>query len=309
MPNFWTWFNMLIEYPLTMRTVRSHLSFLYNVVRQANRDDCWGMSAEIAFILMFTLFQALILLVAVVSILGTNQEIFSSLIQFLASFLPYDLSMLIQRQIAEIAKADTGVIFTLGLFGTLWTSSSFILSLNKSFQRAYNVRETRGFWKVRNLSVILSIVGLLLMGVALSVLALGLQAARYVEYVIGYRNLIVWLIRVLRVPVAFFATAGLAALLYYAMSNVDQKFLEVLPGALFFCLIWFISTYVFGYYLKNVPQYNKTYGTLGALLMLMIWMYITSLSLLLGSELNAELHRLKVHRYHELRMAHYHSGL
>jgi membrane protein len=286
----------MVEWERMGSFIRRNLSLLGNVLRQANRDDCWGMSSEIAFVLMFVFFQGLILAVAVVSILGTNPDIFDSMVEFLGSFLPYDLFVVIRFQIAEISKADKAVILVLGMIGTLWTGSTLTLTLNKCFQRSYNVRETRTFWKLRGLSIVLAVAGLLLMAFVFSLLALGLHVARFVEASLGYRNAVALLLRVFRLPIAFVSTAGLASFLYYAMSNVDQDLPEVLPGALFFCLIWFFFTYLFGHYLKNIPEYNKTYGTLGALLIMMIWMYITALSLLLGSELNAELHRRKIRR-------------
>jgi membrane protein len=274
--------------------LRKHFSFLYQVLRKANRDDVWGMSAEIAFQLMFALFQALILIVAVLSILSTDPDVFNSIIVFFGTFVPFEIYTVIRRQIVEIAAAHTKGILTLGFLGTIWTMSTLMVTLSKSFHRAYQTRETRSFWRLRGLALTTAILATISIGIVLSLLLLGLQFAHYLETSIGqYVNIAVF-IRRFRLPVAFVATTFLVAFLYLEMSNVRQRVKEALPGAVFFSLLWFFFTFCFGLYLRNFPQYNTTYGTLGAFLILMIWMYLTSLSLLMGCELNAEVHRRKI---------------
>ena len=183
---------------------------------------------------------------------------------------------------------------TLGFIGTIWTMSTLMVTLSKSFQRAYRTKETRSFWRVRGLAFTAAVLATVLIGIVLSLLLLGLQFAHYLENSIGqYVNIAVF-IRRFRLPFAFIATTFLVAFLYLEMSNVRQKVKEVLPGAVFFSLLLFFFTFCFGLYLRNFPQYNSTYGALGAFLILMIWMYLTSLSVLMGCELNAELHRRRV---------------
>ncbi len=252
------------------------------------------MAAEVAFQLMFAFFQALILVVAVLSILSGKPEVFDSIVYFLGTFLPFEIYTVIRGQIVEIAAAHVKGILTLGFIGTAWTMATLMMTLNKSFQRAYKANETRSFWRLRVLAFTAAILATVLIGIVMSLLLLGLQVAQFMETSIGsYVNIAVF-IRRFRLPVAFVAITFLMAFLYLAMANVRQKVKEVLPGAVSFSILWFFFTYCFGLYLRNFPQYNKTYGTLGAFLILMIWMYLTSLSLLLGSELNAELHRRRV---------------
>ena len=276
--------------------IKRGFKFFYAVLRQADRDDCWGRAAELAFQLMFAFFQALILMVAVLSILGANPEVFNSIVYFLGSFLPYELYTVIRGQIVEIARGNTSGILALGVIGTTWTMSTVMLTLNKSFQRSYNIRESRSFWTLRLVALLVAIVATLLMGLVMSLLFFGILVATFLEKNIGYANVLSMMIRVFRLPLAFVVTTLLASLLYRAMVSVRQTLLEALPGALTFCLIWFGCTHVFGIYLRNFALYNKTYGALGVFLILMLWMYLTSLSLLIGGELNAELHRRREHQ-------------
>lgn len=271
-----------------------HFGFLYHVIRKANQDDCWGMAGEVAFQLMFAFVQGLILVVAILSILSGNPQVFDSIVYFLGTFLPFEIYSVIRNQIAEIAAAHTKGILTLGFIGTTWTMSTLMMTLNKSFQRAYKSEETRSFWTLRMLSFAAAILATVLIAIALSLILLGLQVAHFIETSIGSYVNVAFFIRNFRLPVAFVVITFLIAFVYRALTNVKQKVKEILPGAVSFSLLWFFFTFCFGLYLRNFPLYNKTYGTLGAFLILMIWMYLTSLSLLLGCELNAELHRRRL---------------
>lgn len=251
------------------------------------------MAAEIAFTFMLAFFQALILSVAVLSILGAQPEVFNRIVYFLGSFLPYEIYNVIRNQIVELAQTEKGGIITFSLIGTTWTMSTLMLTIKKSLQRAYNIKETRPFWVVRGIAFLLGVIATLLIALVLNLLFFGLQIARFVENTLGHASDFAFFLRVFRVPVAFLVTTLLALVMYRAIPNVRQHLTEVLPGALLFTSLWFLFTYGFAIYVRNIPVYNTTYGTLGAFLILMIWMYLTSLSLLIGGEVNAEIHRLR----------------
>ena len=269
-------------------------NFLRHVIQQVGHHDCVGMAAEIAFQLMFAFIQALLLAVATLSIFADDPDVFNSIILFLGSFLPYDIYHVIRNQIVEIAQSSTKGILTIGLIGTLWTMSTLMWTLKKSLQRSYHIKETRGFWKMRLVGLILSFVATLLIGIVLNLLIFGIQISRFIERNFEYANTVASLIRILRLPVAFISITFLASLLFWTIPNVKQRFSEIIPGALFFSVLWFLFTTGFGFYLQNFPNFNTTYGTLGAGLILMVWMYLTALSFLIGGEVNAEIHRRRM---------------
>lgn len=270
--------------------------FLFSMMRQADRHDCWGRAGELGFQLMFAFFQGLLLMVATLSILGAKPEVFNSIVYFLGSFLPFELYNVIRGQIVEIAQGKPRGILTLGSIGTIWTMSTVMLTLNKCFQRSYHIRESRNFWMLRLVALIVAVTATLIIGLVLMLLFFGLLVAGFLESNIGVSNVLSVTIRVFRLPLAFLFTALLASMLYRSLLSLKQSILEALPGALLFCILWFCFTDLFGIYLRNFSMYNETYGTLGAFLILMLWMYLTSLSLLLGGELNAEIHRRREHR-------------
>ena len=276
---------------MARKLVRRGLSFLLHVIRAVGRHDCLGMAAEIAFQMMFAFFNALLLIVAVLSILGTDPIVFNSIIYFLGSFLPYELYTLIRNQIAQLAALEKGGILTFAIFSTVWTTTTFMFILKKNFERSYHIKETRSGWKVRLIAVYMSVMVTLGIASIMILLLFGLQIARFLETNFPYAYLIPKLIRILRLPVAFLATTSLAAILYWGLINVQERIYDVLPGALFFTTLWFISTSFFGLYLHNFPYYNKVYGTLGVFIVLMGWMYLTALTLLIGGEVNAEIYR------------------
>jgi membrane protein len=273
---------------------RRNFSFLYHVILQADRHDCWGMAGEIAFQMMFCGFWAALFSVSILSILGAQPDVFNSIIRFLGSFLPFELYRLIRNQIVEIAQTNPAGIFIFSAFGATWTLNILMNTLKKNFERSYHIKETRPFWRVRMIVFYIAMLATMGISLVLVLLLLGMQIARFLETVFGYATLIAELIRVLRLPVAFIVTALIASLLYWAMINVQEHYWEVLPGAIFFSALWHVLTFGFGHYLKRLPYYNPTYGTLGVFLVLMIWMYLTALSLLIGGEVNAEIHRRKV---------------
>lgn len=281
--------------PSLKRWVRKHSRFYSHVFRGITRHDCLGMAAEIAFTMMFAMFNGMLLTVAFFSILGAQPELFNSIIYLLGSFLPFELYSLIRKQIVEIALGEKGGIFVFSFAATIWSMTTLMFTLKKNFERSYHIQETRPAWKVRLIALYIAVLATISLALVLVLFLFGLQIARVIENTFGYANILALLIRVLRLPVAFLVATMVASLLYRSLLNVQERFIEILPGALFFCTLWFLSTYGFGLYLKNFPYYNKTYGTLGVFVVLMVWMYITSLSLLIGGEVNAEIYRRNVY--------------
>jgi membrane protein len=275
------------------KIIRRGLSFLLHVIRAVGRHDTLGMSAEVAFSMMFAFFNALLLMVAVLSILGTDPLVFNSIIYFLGSFLPFELYSLIRNQIAQLAALEKGGILTFATISTTWTTTTLMFILKKNFERSYHVRETRSGWKVRLIALYMAAMAVLGIALVMVLLLFGLQIARFLETTFPYAYLLPTLIRIFRLPVAFLGTTIMATVLYWTLINAQERLIDVLPGALFFCTLWFISTSFFGLYLHNFPEYNRVYGTLGVFIVLMGWMYLTALTLLIGGEVNAEIYRRK----------------
>jgi len=275
------------------RIIRTVLSFLLHVIRAIGRHDCMGMAAEIAFQMMFAFFNSLLLTVAVLSILGANPDVFNSIIYFLGSFLPFELYSLIRKQIGDLAALEKGGILTFAVTATVWTITTLMFTLKKNLERSYHVKETRSTWKVRLIALYIAVLATLGISLVMVLVLFGLQIAHFLELNFPYAYLLPMLIRLLRLPVVFLATTLLASLLYWGLINVQERFLDVLPGALFFCTLWFITTNGFAIYLRNFPYYNRVYGTLGVFIVLMGWQYLTALTLLIGGEVNAEIFRRK----------------
>jgi membrane protein len=273
------------------RIIRPGLSFLLHVIRAIGRHDCFGMAAECAYGMMFAFFNSLVLVVAVLSILGTDPDVFNSIIYFLGSFLPFELYNLIRNQIVQLAQLEKSGILIFAMFATTWTTTTTMFLLKKNLEHFYHLKETRSGWKVRLIALYMA--GMVVLGISVMMVLLlfGLQIAHFLETSFPYAYLVPMLIRLLRLPVAFLGTTLIATILYWGLIDAHERLIDVLPGALFFTTLWFIVTGFFGLYLHNFPYYNRIYGTIGVFIVLMGWMYLTSLTLLIGGEVNAEIYR------------------
>jgi membrane protein len=234
------------------------------------------------------LFPALILLSAFVTYLPVP-DLFNQALDLMARFMPPDSMGLVRKVLADVVSPNRGAFLSLGILGTLWAASGGVVAAMEALNIAYDVQEMRPFWKTRPLAVGLTFLigGLLL--VALGVMIVG---PRFGEWLTGRMHLshvfiAVWPFLHWMVSVIFTVLAVEA--LYFLAPNVKQRFWATLPGAILAVGTWIALSYLLGIYFRTFANFNKTYGTLGAGVALMVWLYWTAFAMLVGAELNAEL--------------------
>jgi membrane protein len=253
-----------------------------------NRYHTLQMAAALSYYFVLSLFPALILLSALVAYLPLP-DLFNQALNLLGRFIPPDSMGLMKRVLADVISPNRGTLLSFGLLGTLWAASGGFSATMEALNIAYEVEETRPFWKTRPLAVLLTfeIGGLLL--VSLAVMIVGprfgewLAAKAHVSRVFA----IVWPYIHWIISVGFTVLA--VEVLYFSAPNIKQRFLATLPGAVLAVSGWICLSYLLGVYFRNFANFNKTYGTLGAAIGLMVWLYWTGFAMLLGAELNAEL--------------------
>jgi len=253
-----------------------------------NRYHTLQMAAALSYYFVLSLFPALILLSALVAYLQVP-DLFNQALNLMARFIPGDSMGIVRRVLADVISPNRGTFLSFGLLGTLWAASGGFAATMEALNIAYEVEETRPFWKTRPLAVLLTfeIGGLLL--VSLAVMILGprfgewLAAKAHVSRVFA----IVWPYIHWIISVSFTVLA--VEVLYFSAPNIEQRFLATLPGAVLAVGGWIGFSYLLGVYFRNFANFNKTYGTLGAAIALMVWLYWTGFAMLLGAELNAEL--------------------
>jgi membrane protein len=246
------------------------------------------MAAALAYYFVLSLFPALIFLSGVVAYLPVP-DLFNQTLAMMASFLPADSMGLVRRVLADVITPNRGALLSFGIFGTLWAASGGFAAMIEALDIAYDVKDDRPFWKTRPLALGLAVLTGTLLLIALSVMIVG---PRFGEWLAGRVHLsalfvLLWPYIHWSIAVAFTVLAVEA--IYFLAPNVKQRFLATMPGAVIAVGCWIGLSYLLGIYFRHFANFNKTYGTLGAAIALMVWLYWTGFALLVGAELNAEI--------------------
>src|SRR5262245_35059885 len=252
------------------------------------RNHTLQMAAALAYYFVLSLFPALIFLSAVVAYLPVP-DLFDQALNTMGQFLPPDSMGLVRRVLADVISPNKGAFLSFGALITLWTASGGFAAAIEALNIAYDVEDDRPFWKTRPLAVGLAIVTGALLLTALSVMIVGPRFGVWLAARVHLSSLFVLLWPFIHWSVAIGFTVFAVETLYYLGPNVKQRFLATLPGAVLAVGCWLGLSYLLGIYLRQFGNFNKTYGTLGAAIVLMVWLYWTGFAMLVGAELNAEL--------------------
>jgi membrane protein len=268
--------------PLQLRDV------LLRTYRDVLRNHTLQMAAALAYYGVLSLFPALILLSATVAYLPVP-DLFNQALNLMGEFLPPDSMGLVRRVLADVITPNKGAFLSVGILATLWSASAGFSAAIEALDIAYDVEDDRPFWKTRPLALGLAIVTGALVLMALSVMIVGPRFGEWLAARVHLSGLFVRLWPFIHWSVAVGFTILAVEVLYYLAPNVKQRFLATLPGAILAVGCWLGLSYLLGMYLRHFGNFNKTYGTLGAAIVLMVWLYWTGFAMLVGAELNAEL--------------------
>ena len=274
--------------PMKPTAIKNALIGTYgNVVR----NHTLQMAAALAYYFVLSLFPALIFLSAVVAYLPVP-NLFNQALALLARFLPADAMGLVQRVLADVISPNKGTFLSLGILGTLWAASGGFAAMIEALNVAYDVRDDRPFWKTRPLAVGLAFLTGALLLVALSVMVVGPRFGEWLAGKVHLSGLFVLLWPFIHWTIAIGFTILAVEVLYFLAPNVKQRLRATLPGAVIAVSCWIALSYLLGIYFRHFGNFNKTYGTLGAAIALMIWLYWTGFAMLVGAELNEELAKI-----------------
>lgn len=247
-----------------------------------------ALAAGLSYYFVLSMFPLLILLAAIVSYIPVP-DLFARIVNTLAAVIPEQSMGLVRAVLGDVIHAQRGSFLTVGILGVLWGASSGFASLISALNVAYDVPETRPFWKIRLLAILLTFVTGMLLIVGVFVLFLGPQFGAWLAGKIGAGYLFARLWPTLRWSISIaFIVAGVELIFLWA-PNIRQRFLLSLPGAVVAAIFWISASYLMGLYFQHFAQFNKTYGTLGAAIALMVWLYWSWFIVLLGAQLNAQL--------------------
>jgi membrane protein len=255
------------------------------------RNHTLQMAAALSYYFVLSFFPAMILLSAVVTYLPVP-DLFGQVLSLLSRFIPPDSMGLVRRVLADVVTPNRGTFLSFGILGTLWTASGGFAAAIEALNVAYDVHDDRPFWKTRPLAVGLAFIigGLLLL--ALAVMIVGPRFGGWLAGRVHLSSLFVFLWPSIHWSVAVAFTILAVEALYFLAPNVKQRFLATLPGAAVAVGCWIGLSYLLGVYFRHFAHFNKTYGTMGAAIALMVWLYWTGFAMLLGAELNSELAKI-----------------
>ena len=251
----------------------------------AQEDDILGLAAQLSYYFFLALFPAILFGLGVASFFPLG-SLTDDLGAALAPFVSPQVVDLIQDQMRRIADQDSSGILTFGAVAALWSSSAAITSIVAAVNRAYDLEETRPWWRVRLLAIALTLTTAVLILLAFSVVLAGPNLARWFG---GFDETFLAIWGVLRWPLAFVLVSTAIGLIYYFGPDADQDFAWVTPGALAATALWLIGSVGFKLYIANFTDYNASYGSIGGVIVLLLWFYLSSLAVLAGAELNAEI--------------------
>ena len=263
----------------------------WHTVEAVPQKHTLQMAAALSYYFVISLFPAILLLSAIVAYLPGARP-FDQVLSLMSGFVPHDSLELLRKVLATIVTPNRGTLLSFGILGTLWTASGGFAAAIEALDIAYEVEEERPFWVTRPISVGLTLlVGVLLL-IALAVMVVGPQFGTW----LAERAHLSWLLArswpYIHWTVAILFTVLAVEALYFLAPNVKQRFWATLPGAVLSVGCWIGLSYGLGIYFRSFAHFNKTYGAMGAVIALMVWLYWTSFFMLVGAELNCELAKL-----------------
>jgi membrane protein len=267
---------------------------LKRTAREFMEDNLADWAAALTYYSLLSLFPALIAMASLIGIFGDPKSTTATLTEIVASIGPESAVETFSGPIESIAsnRSAAGFAFVFGLAAALWSASGYIGAFMRASNVIYETPEGRPFWKLRPLQIAVTLIMIVMIAVlALALVLTGPVVSAVAEPIgVGDTAVSIWNVAKWPAMAAIFIT--MISFLYYASPNVKLRgFKWVTPGSLFAIVVWAIASAAFAFYVANFGSYDKTYGTLGGLVALMIWLWISNLAILFGHQLNAERER------------------
>jgi membrane protein len=267
---------------------------LWEVVLGTRRNDLLGLAGQLAYFFLLFFFPFLIFLVSLTGLVIGNPEAgLKSLFEALSGLVPANARMLVVDYVDRTLRtASTGAL-VLGIVGALWLGQAAAISITKPANRSYRLQESRPFWRLRGACLFITLGFTLLIAVlTLAVFNVG----AYVSPTAGLPETSTGLGKFLSWAMVFVAITLALDLLYYLAPDANVPFKWITPGGFIATVLLFVSDGALSYYVANLGNYGQVYGQLGAVIVFMLWLYVTGLLVLLGLEINAVIARVAEER-------------
>lgn len=270
----------------------SSFELLKRTFKEFSNDDMTTYASALAYRGIFSLFPFLLFLIAMLGMLDL-QNFFTWLREQVSLVLPPDALDLVNPVIDQMQEQKSGLL-SVGILVALWSASVGIRSLMNAMNKAYDVKEGRPTWKLMLLAVGYTIGLAFILLAAAGLMVTGPQVMEWLAAQVGLKDIVVILWTWLRWPVIVILMMLVLALLYYVMPDVEQEFRFITPGSVLAVVVWIAASVGFGIYVQNFGNYDATYGSIGAVIVLLLYFYISAAVLLFGAEMNAVIEHASV---------------
>ena len=271
-----------------LRVPISWTELVKRTYREVLADNCLGLAAQLAYYFFLALFPALLFLVAIISFIPIA-GLLDVITGDLARVAPSEVLSIVQDQILKIAHEKNGGLLTLGMLGTIWSTSSGLNAIIDTLNQAYDIQESRPWWKVKLIALGLTVSLAFFVVISFTLVVVGPALAEKVAMWahMGPAFALGW--KIVQWPVIFVLVALAVALIYYYAPDAVQGWVWITPGSLLATTLWVAISLGFKFYVSHFTSYNATYGAIGGVIVLMLWFYLSALAVLVGAELNAEI--------------------
>lgn len=277
-------------------SMKKIINSLIYIIKKIMKDDITSLASEMAFNFILTISPFTISIVAIFGLIS-SYNLINNIISFLSPIAPKDALVVLKDALVGINLASSGGILTIGFLGTLWAVSSATDVIIKGLNRAYQIKESRPIWITKGLAIFLVLITVIVVFVAINLIIFTPIVVDFIRNYIYIPHYLQVLITFSKWPITFFALFTVILLIYSFMPNIKEKnkvkILSSIPGTLFFCIFWLVASWIFGLYAENYGKYNQVYGALGAIIVLLVWLYYTSLIMLIGGEINSIFYEIR----------------
>lgn len=260
--------------------------FLRDLKKEIGEDNVFQGAAALAYYLTLAIFPGIILLMTIIPYLPI-EKVDEAIMDLLGQALPEEAYGMVEDVVNDVTGEKRGGLLSFGVIGTLWAASSGMFAIMQQLNITYSVKEGRNFIRARGTAILLSIMfGLLILG-AFSLIVMGGMAEDWLGTRFGFSDVLLTFFALFRWVIIILALLLAFAMIYRYAPNVEQKFSFITPGSALGVVLLIVASLIFAFYTSNFANYDATYGSIGAMIILMLWLYITGLVILLGSEINA----------------------
>ena len=261
-------------------------TFLKSLVLHLRDHGTTDSAAQLAYYLLLSVFPFLFFLVTLLAFLPVSGAV-DELMARMGQVMPKQALELVRGHFNQLIHTQRPHLLTVGLVAAVWSASRGVDSIRKGLNLAYDVKESRSWWRVNADAIGCTILGTVLVLLAVAMVALGGQAGEWIADKLNLEKTYAILWSLARWPLTACIVMFAAALAYYLLPDVEQEFKFITPGSVVGTILWIIATWLFTTYVENFGNYNATYGSIGGVIVLMTWLYISGLIFLVGGEVNA----------------------